>query len=309
METGKDPTQRHFEAARRKAFWNRVGWLLGRGSNQLLSWRDVRDELHVFDFADREVASVPLERIVGSVGRYREFDRAFMPKLDSTAPRWRSIASAYLNDVSLPPITLYKVGDIYFVVDGHHRISVARELGRAFVDARVIEAQTRVPVTTDLDAEGLQLAGAHTRFLEHTRLDVLRPEQDVRFTTPGAYEWVLEHIALHRGAMSREQHSLVTRDQAVMDWHDQVYLPVVCIIRETGLLEEFPGRTEGDLFLWIVDHQHELVEQCGPGVSEERAAEHLAYRYAVQPVRRLVRAAGEKVAGPACALLVDEDPG
>jgi hypothetical protein len=232
-----------------------------------------------------------------------------MPKLDSTAPRWRSVASAYFEGVGLPPITLYKVGDIYFVIDGHHRISVARELGRAFVDAMVIEAEARVPVGADLDADSLQIAGEYTSFLESTRLDVLRPEQNVEFTTLGAYEWALEHIAAHRHAMSQEHRREVTQDEAVVDWYDRVYLPIVRIIREKGMLAEFPRRTEADLFLWIVDHQHDLVERCGPGVSEERAAEHLAHRYTVQPIRRLVWAAREWVAGPACGPLRNEGSG
>jgi hypothetical protein len=307
MEAGKDLTQRHFEAARRKAFWNEVAGFLNRRSNRLLSWRDVEEELHLGPLVDREVVTVPLDRIVGSVGRYNEFDRAFMPKLDSTAPRWRSVAGAYLNGVSLPPVTLYRVGDIYFVVDGHHRVSVARELGRAAVDAKVIEAEVRVPVTASLDADSLELAAEHLRFLERTRLDVLRPEQSVEFTTVGAYEWALDHIALHRQAMMEEQHRVVTQDEAMEDWYDHVYLPIVRIIREKDMLAEFPGRTEADLFLWIVDHQHDLAEQCGPGVSEERAAEHLAHRYPAQPVKRLVRAVQEWVVGPVCGPLVDED--
>jgi hypothetical protein len=309
METGKDQTQQHFEAARRRAFWNEIRRLLSGRSNRLLSWQDVEEELHLSDFVDREVVSVPLDRIVGSVGRYREFDRAFMPKLDSTAPRWRSIARAYFDEVRLPPITLYKVEDIYFVVDGHHRVSVARELGRAFVDARVIEAGAKVPVSTNLDAEGLQIAGEYTHFLECTRLSALRPEQNVEFTTVGAYDWALEHMAVHRHAMSQAQRREVTQDEAVEDWYDHIYLPVVRIIREKEMLAEFPRRTEADLFLWIVDHQQDLVERCGPGVSQERAAEHLAYRYTVQPIKRVVRAAREWVAGPACPPLVEREPG
>jgi uncharacterized ParB-like nuclease family protein len=307
METAKAPTERHFEAARRKAFWNGIRQFLSGRSNKLLSWRDVEAELHPSDFVDQKVASVPLDRIVGSVGRYREFDRAFMPKLDSTAPRWRSIASAYLDRVRLPPITVYKVGNAYFVVDGHHRVSVAKELGRTSVDAHVIEAETRVPVSTDLDGDGLQIAGEHMRFLECTQLDVLRPQQSVRFTTVGAFDWALQHIALHREAMSRVAQRVVTQDEAVLDWFDRVYLPLVRIVRETGLLDQFPARTEADMFLWIVDHQRDLSVQCGPGVGREAAAEHLAYRHSVQPLSRVVRAVREWVAGPACELLAYEE--
>jgi len=307
VTTDRDPTRVHFEAARRKAFWNEVGRFLGRPSRELLSWGDVKDNLHVSNLVDAETGSINLDEIVGSVGRYHEFDRAFRPKLDSTAQRWRSVASAYLNHVRLPPVTLYKVGEIYFVVDGHHRISVARELGQAFVDANVIEAEARVPVTTTLDAESLQLAGEYTRFLERTRLDLLRPEQSVEFTTLGAYDWALNHIAQHRRAMSQEQDRPVTQDEAVVDWYDRLYVPVARIIRNMGMLAEFPRRAEADLFLWIVDHQHNLVEQCGTEVSEVGAAEHLAYRYSVQPVKRLMRAAREWVAGPVCSLVVDQE--
>jgi hypothetical protein len=309
METGKDRTQWHFEAARRKAFWNRITAFLKRRSDQLLSWRNVEAELRPSHFVDRKVVSVPLERIVGSVGRYREFDRAFMPKLDSTAPRWRHVARAYLDEVRLPPVTLYKLGDNYFVVDGHHRVSVSRELGRASVDAQVIEAETRVPVTTDLDADGLQIAGERTRFLEQTRLDVLRPGQSVEFTTVGAFEWALSHIAMHREAVSQEEQRVVTQDEGVAHWYDRVYLPIVQAVRETGLLAQFPSRTESDMFLWIVDHQRDLSEWCGPGVSEARAAEHLVYRHAARPLRRWVRAAREWVSGPACERFVDERAG
>jgi hypothetical protein len=197
------------------------------------------------------------------------------------------------------------MADNYFVIDGHHRVSVARELGRAFVDAKVFEAEARVPVTTDLDADGLQIAGEYTSFLEGTRLDVLRPEQNVEFTTVGAYDWALRHIGIHRRAIDQEQGREVTQDEAVADWYDRVYLPIVRIIREKDMLAQFPGRTEADLFLWIADHQHDLAEQCGPGVSKTRAAEHLAERHTAQPVRRMVRAAREWVAGPACGPLVD----
>jgi hypothetical protein len=308
MDTGKDPTELHFDAARRKAFWNEIRRFLDGRANQLLAWRDVQDQLHVSDFIDREVDSVPLDRIVGSVGRYHEFDRAFMPKLNSTAPRWRSVASAYLDGVSLPPVTLYKAGDNYFVIDGHHRVSVAQELGRAYVDARVIEAVTRFPVTTDLDADSLQLAGERTRFLEDTRLDVLRPEQSVEFTTVGGYDWALQCIAHHRGEMSREQGRRVPQDETVVDWYDFVYLPVARIIRETDMLADFPRRTEADLFLWIIDHQDDLVDQCGPGVSQERAAEHLTRRHSAPPIKRLMQAAREQVLGPVCRVLLAEEP-
>jgi len=290
METGKDQTQIDFEAARRQAFWNELGAFLSGRPNRLLSWSKVRDELDLRGLVYQGVQAVPLAQIIGSVERYQDFDRAFMPKRDQIAPRWRSIASAHYSNTSLPPVTLHKVGDAYFVVDGHHRVSVARERGHGFVDAKVIEAEARVPVTAELDAADLKIKGEYARFLERTRLDVLRPGQDVEFTAGGAYECLLERIAVHRHRMALEQQRQIPEDEAVGDWYDHAYLPLVRIIREQGILVAFPGRTEADLYLWIMDHQHVLREQCGPDVDTERAAAHFADRRAAPRFKRVVRA-------------------
>ena len=300
MQTGKDRTQMDFEMARRRAFWNGLGSLLSGRSNQLLSWSDVSDALGVRGSVYQGVQAVPLEKIIGSMERYRDFDRAFMPKRDDVAVRWRAIADAHYRSVRLPPVTLYRVGDAYFVVDGHHRVSVARGRGLRFVDARVTEAQARVPVTADMDAADLEIRGEYARFLDRTRLDVLRPEQNVQFTVGGAYERLLDHIAVHRHAMTLEQGRPVPEDEAVCDWYDHAYLPLVHLTREKDILAGFPNRTEADLYLWLMDHQDDLREQCGPGVETERATEHFVDHYAAQPFRRMVHLVREWIAGLSC---------
>jgi len=300
METGKEQTMTDFEAARRKAFWNELGAFLSGRPNRLLSWSEVRDELDLRGLVHQGVQAVPVAKIIGSVERYQDFDRAFMPKQDHIAARWRSVASAQYSNTNLPPVTLYKVGDAYFVVDGHHRVSVARERGHGFVDAKVIEAEARVPVTADLDAVDLKVRGEYTRFLERTQLDVLRPGQSVEFTTGGAYECLLEHVAVHRHRMEQEQQRHIPEDEAVCDWYDHSYLPLVRIIREQEILDRFPRRTEADLYLWIMDHQHYLREQCGPDVGTERAVGHFADRRAAPTFKRMVRAIRDWAAGSVC---------
>jgi hypothetical protein len=304
MQTGKDRTQTDFEMARRRAFWNGLGSLLSGRSNQLLSWSDVSDALGVRGSVYQGVQAVPLEKIVGSVERYRDFDRAFMPKRDDIAVRWRAIADAHYRSVRLPPVTLYRVGDAYFVVDGHHRVSVARGRGFRFVDARVTEAQARVPVTAGMDAADIEIRGEYTRFLDRTRLDVLRPEQNVQFTVGGAYERLLDHIAVHRHAMTLEQGRSVPEDEAVCDWYDHAYLSLVRLIREKDILAGFPNRTEADLYLWLMDHQDDLREQCGPGVETGRATQHFVDHYAAQPFRRMVHLVREWIAGLSCDVVL-----
>jgi len=304
---GKDRTQTEFEAARRKAFWNELGSFLSGRPNRLLSWEGVRDKLDLRGPVYEGVQAVPLEKIVGSVGRYQDFDCAYMPKRDGIAPRWRSIARAHYSDTSLPPVTLYKVGDAYFVVDGNHRVSVARARDDGFVDARVIEVEARVPVTADLDADNLEIKGEYVCFLERTRLDELRPEQDIQFTIGGGYERLLEHIAVHRYCIGSEQQCLIPEDEAVCDWYDHTYLPLVRIVRENNILADFPGRTEADLYLWIMDHQHYLREQCGPGVKTERAAEHFADHYTARPIKRMLHAVWHLADEPVCEWVSDEE--
>ena len=294
---GKNRARIDFDTARRKAFWNEIISFLSGRPNRLLSWDEVRDKLGVRGQVYWGIRAVPVDKIIGSVGRYRDFDRVFLPTQDRTASRWRSIARAHYDDVSLPPVKLYKIGDAYFVLDGNHRVSVAREQGVEFVDAEVIEAATRVPVTADLDAGDLEIKGEYTRFLERTRLDELRPDQRIEFTIGGGYERLLEHIAVHRYFMGLEQQRFIPEDEAVCDWYDHVYLPLVHIIREKDILADFPGRTETDLYLWVMDHQHYLRERFGPGVGTGQAAEHFADHYTTRPIKRMMHAVQDLVAG------------
>jgi len=279
--------QTDFRNARLRAFLRDVWATLGRRPNRLLSWEEVRDHLRLGGQVYRGLQTVPLAQIVGSVNRYRDFDRAFLPTQAHTADRWRSISRAFYDDVSLPPVKLYKVGDAYFVLDGNHRVSVARERGQEFIDAEVIEARTRVPVEADMDAEDLEIKGEYAEFLERTRLDELRPDQKIEFTIGGGYRRLLEHIAVHRYFMGLEQQRFIPEEEAVCDWYDNLYLPLVRIVREKGLLREFPGRTEADLYLWIMDHQHFLRERFGPEVETEEAAEHFAEHYSARHLHRL----------------------
>jgi hypothetical protein len=284
--------QMDFDRARHPAFLDRA-WAALRGrSRQLLSFAAVRARLHLGGPIYRGVQPVPLAAIVGSVDRYRDFDQAFLPTQDRTQGRWLSISRAFYEDVDLPPVRLYRIGEAYFVLDGHHRVSVAREQGSVYIDAEVLEIATRVPVGPQLDLDDLEVLGERVDFLERSRLDVLRPEADVRFTVAGAYRRLVEHIAVHGYYLGLEEQREVGADEAVEHWYDHVYLPIVRIVREQGILGEFPGRTDSDLYLWIIDHQHYLRETFGPeAVSSEAAAEDYAQHYSERPITRVKQAA------------------
>lgn len=256
-------TRDDFNRARRKAFVARLGALINRNTNELLSFEEVRSHLNIRSLHHLGNRPVCLDQIVGSESRYVDFDRQFAPRHDATRLRWMSIDRAHHEAVPLPAVELYKIGDIYFVKDGHHRISVARLQGQSFIDAIVTELTVDVPLSPDLSMRDLLLKEEYSDFLEWTGLADLRPEQRIEFSEPGGYLALVQHINAHRYYMSLDRDAEVPRDEAVASWYDNVYLPVVEVLRAQQALAAFPGRTEADLYRWIMDHRWYLRERSG----------------------------------------------
>jgi hypothetical protein len=252
-----------YRRVRLKAFLNRVWAVISGRPTHLLSYDEIREKLHVGGPIYRGVQTIRVEQIAGSLNRYQAFDRAFLPTQDDTASRWQWVNRAFYEDISLPPVVLYKVGEVFFVVDGHHRVSVAREQGQEFIEAEVRECATRVNITPDLKTEDLEILHEKVQFLERARLDHIRPKANVKLTIPDGFDRMLEHIAVHRYFMGLDFQRDISEEEAVAHWYDKVYLPIVKVIRSSKILKDFPGKTEGDLYLWTLDHQHYLAEQEG----------------------------------------------
>jgi hypothetical protein len=252
-----------YERARFKAFFNRVFAIISGQPTQLLSYDDVKEKLHIGGPIYRGVRTIRVDQIVGSLNRYHEFDRAFLPTQGVTSGRWQKVDRAFYQEINLPPVVLYQVGEVYFVVDGHHRVSVAREQGQEFIEAEVRECATRVNITPDLKPEDLQILGAKVKFLERSRLDDIRPHARIKLTITDGFDRMLEHIAVHRYFMGLDLQRDVPEDEAVGHWYDTVYLPIVKAIRKSKILKDFPRRTEADLYLWTLDHQRYLYEEEG----------------------------------------------
>jgi hypothetical protein len=280
-----------FERARRKAFWRRIAArLLGR-DNALLSFEDTRRRLGAQLQYDGGLRTVPIESIVGSVSRYHDFDRAFLPRRTETRGRWLSIDRAYYEDIQLPPVELYQLGEVYFVKDGNHRVSVAREQGQAFVDAYVMRLQAPVPVSSLDELEEWVRQHDYVEFLGCTRLLSLRPGAQVQLTLCGQYEKLLEHINDHRWFLGTERGACVAWDEAVSSWYDNVYMSLVEVIRESRVLRDFPGRTEADLYLWLIEHRWFLQQSGALDASAPLDAVVREYAAAYSPTlkRRLAR--------------------
>ncbi len=289
-------TESDFARARAKAFFGEIAAMIARRPNEPLSFEAVKRSLKVFGQSYRGVQTVPIDKIVGSATlRYNDFDRAFLPTQTRTKSRWRNIDRLYYQNVDLPPVQLYQVGDFYFVRDGHHRISVARERGQQFIEGEVIEVQTRVPLSPDLMATDLEIVGEYADFIERTPIDKLRPDQSIQFSEPGGYARLIEHIAVHRYFMGIERQQKVPWLEAVASWYDNVYMPTVKIIRDHNILRDFPRRTEADLYLWIMDHHYFLNEQ-DESVALEDAAIDFAEHYSERIDKKLLRSVRQAVA-------------
>jgi hypothetical protein len=294
-------TEGDFARARARAFFNEIAATIARRPNEPLSFEAVKRSLKVFGQAYRGVQTVQIDKIIGSATlRYNDFDRAFLPTQARTKMRWRNIDRLYYQNVDLPPVQLYQIGEFYFVRDGHHRISVARQRGQQFIEGEVIEVQTRVALSADLTAHDLEIVGEYADFLERTQIDQLRPDQVIKFSEPGGYTRLIEHIAVHRYFMGVEQHHRIAWQKAVASWYDNLYLPAVKVIREHNVLKEFPGRTEADLYLWIMDHQYFLSKQDENVGLEDAAidfAEHFSERIDKKLLRNMRRALAEFLGG------------
>ena len=269
--------QADYQRARSKAFFNRVWAILSGQPTNLLSYDDIKEKLHIGGPIYRGVKTVRVDQIAGSLNRYHEFDRAFLPTHDETAPRWQRVNRAFYEEISLPPVVLYKVSQVYFVVDGHHRVSVAREQGQEFIDAEVRECATRVNISANLKPEDLEILGEKVDFLNRTALDDLRPEARIKLTIPDGFDRMLEHIAVHRYFMGIDFQRDISEQEAVTHWYDSVYLPIIKAIRGSRILKDFPAKTEGDLYLWVLDHQHYLAQMEGKALQtpDEAAREYI----------------------------------
>jgi len=285
-ESNSFRAQNAFRRARGKAFLRAVWSTLQRRPNRLLAYDEVREKLRVGGPVYRGMESVALDKIIGSVNRYLEFDGAFLPSQSFTEDRWKNVGRAYYADVNLPPVKLYQVGDVYFVVDGNHRVSVARELGREFIDAEVQECRVNVPVTSDINPDDLEVIGEAAAFLEQTKLAESRPAAQIICTIPGGYTLLMEHIEVHRYLQSKEWSREFSFDEAAAQWFDQVYSPVVRTIREMDILNEFPGRSETDLYVWLMDHLYFLRQRFGNRIGTREAARDFAENFAPHLWRR-----------------------
>lgn len=212
------------------------------------------------------IKTIPVDKIIGSEGRYHDFTSAFYPKRDMLRGRWESIDRAHKTYVNLPPISVYKLGEWYFVRDGNHRVSVARTQGVEYIDAEVVELDTEIKLQPGMTMRTLRKSVVdyeRASFIEEYQPEDYLDMDQISFTSPGMYPEMVNHILVHKYYINQDIKEEIPFSVAAKSWFDNVYTPIVREIRRDGLLATFPGKTEGDLYLWIVRHWDNLKNSTG----------------------------------------------
>lgn len=264
-------SETEFNRAKWKGFLETMLGLITGHNLHLLSFDEVARKLNLKDAIYLGLQEIPIANIAGSTGRYTDFTRHFLPRTGNQRDkeRWRNIYTLAVTGKGFPPIDVYKVDQVYFVKDGNHRVSVARKLGWETIQAHVTELPTPISLTPDVEPDELLIKEECAYFLERTHLDRSRPDSKdhINFSEPSGYERLLKHIELHRHLLEQEGGQPLSPDPAqafqlaAADWYDQVYLPMIEVVRHLEVIKHFPGRSESDLYMWLIRHQAALREQ------------------------------------------------
>lgn len=267
--------QYDFNKARKRARMQGLLKTLSWKNDNLLSWYEVTSIIKPRSETYLGMRTIPVDKIIGSEGRYHDFSSAFLPKRERLRTRWVSVDTAQINNIILPPISVYSLGGWYFVRDGNHRVSVAKSNGIEFIDADVVELDSKIPLEP-----GISMKEIKRRVVSYEREMFLQqygalnlPFGDIVFTTPGAYAELVNHILVHKYYINQNIDHEITMEEAAHSWYENVYSPIVKTIREEHILADYPGSTEGDLYMWIVKRWDEYKHSGDKDMSIKEAVQ------------------------------------
>jgi hypothetical protein len=271
-----------FNRARNKATLSRIQHFLNADKDKLLSLNDVKEILKPRNEVYRGMQVVPISKIVGSEGRYRDFNKYFLPRREFLRSRWESVDLAQIRDIPLPAIQLYEIGGVYFVRDGNHRVSVARSQGGEAIDAEVTSLSTEIGIKPSMTVEELKaelIKFEKKIFYEKTLFGDLTGDTKLDFTNPGCYDVIYNHILVHKYYVNQNSEEELPFGKALVSWYNNVYCPIIKIIDEDMLCLNFPGRSPSDLYVWIVKHWDYLKKSNGLHYSVAEASRDFSVKY------------------------------
>lgn len=205
-----------------------------------------QEKEEAYEAVERGTLMVPLEKIVGSVGRYHDFDNQFKTHRHTKGERLEGILKAMRKGKQLPPIALYQIKEDFFIVDGHHRFKAATELGHSHIRSKIIEL---LPSKNTLENN---LYKEKVTFRDEAGI----PE-GINLTEPGQFkhlEWQIEEHCKYLNGKAKQN---ISFQEAAVDWYETIYKPLYTLIDNSQLVKPFPKRTVDDLYLYISVHQWE----------------------------------------------------
>lgn len=258
-----------FTRARNKALFNEIQHLLTPEEAAMISLKAVRKVIKTQSETYIGMKVIPINKIVGSEGRYRDFDNQFFPKRSIIKERWEHVDEAVIKDIVLPPIKVYELGGLYFVRDGNHRVSVAKSKGVEFIDAEVVSLQTEIKLSPARTLNGMmkQIISYEKRnFYFETNFGDITDYWVLDFSTAGQYDVIYNHILTHKYFINQNQTEEIPMEDAILSWFNNVYLPVVTTIQKYKIMKYFRKNTVSDLYVWIITFYDELKKKFGDGL-------------------------------------------
>ena len=250
--------QHDFLRARRRAIIARLATRLRLEPGDvevILPYEEVIEALGLVSERSLGLQVVAISAIVGTVDRERDFDRHFRPTSGRVRSRWEQIAEAMRRGEALPPVDLIKIGEIYFVRDGHHRVSVACALGHTDIDAYVTEVITRVGVENPITIADLPLKSHERLFYERVPL-AAEARSEIRVSDPWDYAVLAESVEAWGFRAIQKHGEALDREHAARLWLETEYRPVVEMLREAGMI----GRsTETEAYLRVAADRYRLL--------------------------------------------------
>lgn len=267
-------TESDFAKARNKALFNEIQHFLKPEEAAMISFRDIKELLKPQNQTYLGMQVIPIEKIVGSEGRYKDFDNQFFPKNTFIKERWEHVDEAVIKDIILPPIKVYELGGLYFVRDGNHRVSVAKSKGVEFIDAEIVSLQSeiRLPPVRSLTGMIKEIISYEKRnFYFETNFGDITDYWCLDFSTTGQYDVIYNHILTHKYFINQNQDKEISIEDAITSWFNTVYLPVIYTIDKYKIMKYFKHRTKSDLYVWIIKYYDELKRKFGDSYSLEDA--------------------------------------
>jgi hypothetical protein len=261
MSTGSpsQDAQNDFSRARRARLLSDIARRLRREPDDvalILPFEEVMEALGRTGQVERGLQVVQLDDVVGTVDRAADFDRGFRPTSQRLRSRWERIAAAQRRGEAMPPVSLFKVGDLYFVRDGHHRVSVAKSQGRKDIDAYVTEVSTRIPLDSDLRVSELPLKDHERLFRERVPLSAPQRER-ISLSDEWEFGWLAEMVEAWGFRMTQERGHFADRREVAQRWFTDEFSPVVEMLAEGELIAD--DETEAEAYMRLAGQRYLLL--------------------------------------------------